>query len=372
MHSTDGYSNWLEIDRGALAANVRNLARLTGGRVMAVVKANGYGHGMIEAGRAALEAGAHSLGVARLDEALELRVAGVSAPVLVLGATPEGRWPEAVAAEVHGAVWQREQILAAAAAARRAGRPARLHLKVDTGMSRLGTPPEEAHALARQMADAQGVIFEGVFTHFARADESDPAPTREQLARFEDLLRRLEVDGVRPPLAHASNSAAAIAHPEARFDLVRAGVAVYGLNPSRHCRLPDGFRPALSWKARLISVRRYPAGTGVSYGHAYVTRREERIGVVPVGYGDGYRRTEGNQVLVRGRRAPVVGRVCMDQVMVQLDGVPEAAAGDEVVILGSQGEASITADDVAATWATIPYEVVCAVSARVPRVYLPG
>lgn len=370
MNPTEGFSNWLEIDRGALAENVQRLSRLTGGPVMAVVKANGYGHGMIEVGRATLAAGAHSLGVARLDEALELRAAGVTGPVLVLGALPEGRWPEAVAADVDASVWTREQVEAAAAAARRAGRAARLHLKVDTGMSRLGAPAEEADGLAGAMAAADGVSFEGIFTHFARADEPDPTPTHAQTARFRDLLGRLVAAGARPRLAHAANSAAAVAHPDSRFDLVRAGVAVFGLNPSRHCKLPEGFHPALTWKARLASVRPYPAGTGVSYGHAYVTRREERIGVVPVGYGDGYRRTEGNHVLVRGRRVPVVGRVCMDQVMVQLDAVPEAAVGDEVVVIGSQGDEAITAEDVAAVWSTIPYEVVCAVSARVPRVYV--
>ncbi|MEX0788583.1 MAG: alanine racemase [Anaerolineales bacterium] len=369
MYPSSGFSNWVEVDLHAVDGNVRRLAAQTGGPVMAVVKANGYGHGLIEVARAAAAAGAHSLGVARLEEALALRAAELRSPILVLGGIPDGRWGEAVADDVQVALWSQEQFQAAAAAARKQSRTVHVQLKVDTGMSRLGVDPESAFTLASMIAAADGVVLEGVFTHFARADEPDPSATETQLAGFQSLLGRLESKKIRPPLAHAANSAAAIRFPEARFDLVRSGVGILGLDPSEACRLPEGFQPALTWKARLSLVRVYPPGTGVGYGHAYVTTREERIGVVPVGYGDGYRRSEGNVILVGGRRVPVVGRVCMDQVMVLLEDVPEAARGDEAVLIGEQGGEAISAGDLARAWGTISYEVVCGIAARVPRVY---
>ncbi len=363
------YSNWLEIDRAAIAGNVRRMAEVTGVKVMAVIKANGYGHGLVEVARTAVAAGAAYCGVARLDEALELREAGVRAPILVLGHTPEERLGEAVAHDVSLTVYHARHVRALREALRRADRPARVHLKVDTGMSRLGAPPEEALPLMKELAGTPGVALEGLFTHFARADEPEDPTTAEQERLFREVLAEAEAVGLRPPLVHAANSAAALTRPESRFDMVRAGIALYGLAPSEQVPLPEGFRPALTWKARLTSVRDLPPGTGVSYGHVYRTRGWERIGVVPVGYGDGYRRVEGNFALVRGRRVPVVGRVCMDQVMVRLDEVPEAQVGDEVVLIGAQGEATITAEEVARIWRTVHYEVTCGLSARVRRLY---
>jgi alanine racemase len=361
---------WVEVDRRAIAANVRRMAEVTGTAVMAVVKANGYGHGMVEVARAAVSAGAAGLGVARLDEGLELRAAEVQAPVLVLGALPDGRWPEAVAAGVQGSVWSETQLRAAARAGRDLGRPARVHLKVDSGMSRLGADLREARGLARLLADTDGLAWEGIFTHFARADEPAAPTTLEQWRRFQTVIEQLESDGLRPRWVHAANSAAALQFPEMRADMVRAGIALLGLSPSAECRLPQGFAAALTWKARVTAVREVPAGTGVSYGHEYVTARRERIAVVAVGYGDGYRRVPGNRMLVRGRPVPVVGRVCMDQVMVSVDDAPEASVGDEAILLGEQNGLALTADDVARAWGTVSYEVVCALSARVPRVYL--
>ncbi len=214
------------------------------------------------------------------------------------------------------------------------------------------------------------MIVEGLFTHFALADEPDRPETGAQLTLFSELLSEAEMQGLRPPLAHAANSAAALTRMEARFDLVRTGISLYGMNPSASVELPEGFRPALSWRAQLSSVRRFPPGRGISYGHEYTTRKDERIGVVPVGYGDGYRRTGGNSVLVGGVEVPVVGRVCMDQFMVNLDSVPQAQPGDEVVLLGSQGAARITAEDIALRWRTISYEVTSGLSSRIPRLYV--
>ncbi len=301
-----------------------------------------------------------------------LRQGGVEGPILVLGATPIGRMDEAVAARVSMAVWEASQVEGAEAAAGRVGLPARLHLKVDTGMTRLGIEPAAAVDLARRIAGTAGVEFEGVFTHFARADESDPKPTDAQEALFREVLDGLRAAGLRPRLTHAANSAAGLTRPSACFDMVRVGIALYGLHPSRECPLPAGFRPALRWKTALTQVRQTPRGRGVSYGHTYVTRRDERIGVAPVGYGDGYRRVPGNRVLVGGRQVPVVGRVCMDQIMIGLDAVPEARPGDEVVLIGEQGGQRITVDDLAECWGTFNYEVVCGLSARVTRLYFDG
>jgi alanine racemase len=266
-------------------------------------------------------------------------------------------------------VWQAGQIKRISALAADAGEKARLHLKVDTGMSRLGVQVEAAHSLAIELANTPHIHFEGIFTHFARADEALADPTAAQEGQFLDVLAALDQSRIRPPLVHAANSAASLARPSAYFDLLRFGIAMYGLHPSNECPLPDAFRPALTWKAQLSQVKVLPPGRGVSYGHTYTTQKNERIGTVPVGYADGFRRLMGQEVLVGGRLVPVVGRVCMDQIMVQLDGVPQARAGDEVVLIGKQAKENRTAEQVAAAWGTINYEVVCAIGARVPRLY---
>jgi len=363
------YSNWVEIDLGAIENNVRFYRQHTATQVMAIVKANAYGHGAVPVAQACLRAGAAWLGVARPEEALELRRAGITAPLLLLGYTPPGRYEEAIANHLSLTVWNAEQVQIAAQAAKKIGETARLHIKVDSGMSRLGLPPEEALELARVVDQTAGVLLEGVFTHFARADESQPAASDLQERRFRQALQALEAAGLRPPLVHAANSAASLSRPSAWFNLVRTGIAIYGLHPSAECPLPPEFRPALAWKTVLSHVKVLPGGQGVSYGHVYVTQGEERIGTAPVGYADGFRRMLGNWALVGGRRVPVIGRVCMDQIMLQLDGVSAAQAGDEVVLIGRQGDEHITAEEVAQRWGTINYEVTCGLAARVPRVY---
>ncbi len=370
MDPQKAYSNWVEIDLQALAGNVSYLVKTTGVQVMAVVKANAYGHGAIPCAHAALQGGATWLGVARLEEALELRRAGIESPVLLLGYTPPERFDEAIANHLSLAVWEGEQIEIASQAGGRVGQKALLHLKVDTGMSRLGVQPEGALQLAQQIHESRGAHLEGVFTHFARADEADPTSVNAQEIHFREMLENLKNHGFSPSLIHSANSAASISRPSAFFTLVRVGISIYGLHPSGECPLPPDFRPVLSWKAVLSQVKTLPAGRGVSYGHIYITGKEERIGTIPVGYADGFRRTGGNLVLVGGRRSPVVGRVCMDQIMVQLDEVPGAKAGDEVVLIGQQGDQILTAEEIARCWNTINYEITCGIAARVPRLYL--
>ncbi len=362
-------STWLEIDLGAIRNNIQQIKSITHRPVMAVIKANGYGHGLVEVGRCVSAAGAAWLGVARIDEALVLRQAGVTLPVLVLGYTAPERVSEAIAQKITLAVPNPDLALAYAAQARAAGQVLPVHVKIDTGMGRLGVFPEDGLAFARLIAESAELRLAGIFTHLARADEPALDTTGWQLSRFASLIDALQSAGLRPPLVHAANSAASLYFPEAYYDLVRPGIAVYGLHPSPDALLPEGFRTALTWKARLASVKELPAGHGVGYNYRYVTGKPERIGVIPVGYADGFRRRLGNFALVGGRQVPVVGGVCMDQCMLQLDTVPEAKIGDEVVLIGRQGDAVITAEMVGEVWGTVNYDVVCGLAARVPRVY---
>jgi alanine racemase len=338
---------------------------------MAVVKANGYGHGAIPVAEAALRGGAAWCGVARAEEAIELRRGGLGCPILLLGRAQAEALPELIAAGVSLTVWSREQVDEIAATARGLGRRARLHLKVDTGMSRLGLAPAETLELARAVAATGGVTQEGVFTHFACADDPNSAVTGDQERQLRELAAAMTAAGLRPGLMHAANSAATLTRPSSRLDLVRVGIALYGLEPAPTCSLPSDLRPALGWRSVLTQVKSLPPGRGVSYSHAYTTSGRERIGTVAVGYGDGLRRIDGNVVLVGGRRVPVVGRVCMDQVLVRLDEVPKAREGDEVVLIGSQAAERLRAEELAQIWGTISYEVVCGITARVPRIYRP-
>lgn len=364
------YSTWTEINTKALQDNIAILRQASGVEVMAVVKANAYGHGAIACALAALQGGATFLGVARIEEALELRHVYIQAPVLLLGYTPIQRFEEAISANLSVTVWSPEQVQAAAAAARQAGKPGRVHIKVDTGMSRLGLAPAEAAHLARRVSSEPDLILEGIFTHFARADEPGQASVDEQEGQFAWVIDALQAEGLRPPFVHAANSAAIITRASAQFNLVRAGIAMYGMRPSSQVPLPGGFQPVLAWKSVISQVKDLPPGTGISYGHAYVTTEAERIGTIPVGYADGLRRVSGNVVLIGGQRAPVVGRVCMDQIMVSLRGVPAAAVMDEVVMIGRQGDDEIRAEEVGERWGTINYEVTCDIGPRVPRIIL--
>ncbi len=367
MDPRSKHATWVEVDLAAIEGNARALVASTDARLMAVVKANGYGHGAVETARAAARGGATWFGVARPEEALELRDAGLEGPILILGPAPGDSLEPLVARDISLTVCDSAHIASAARAAQSLGSTAKVHLKLDTGMSRLGAAPSEAASLARRIGDSDSIALEGVFTHFARADEPGAPTNREQLGRFDGALSQLDGGGLRPPMVHAANSAAMFTLKDAHFDMVRIGIALYGLQPSKEWSLPGEFLPALQWKSQLIRVKELRAGAGVSYGHHYVTENEERIGTFPVGYGDGFRRTVGNQVLVAGKPVPVVGRVCMDLSMVQLDSIPEAEVGYEVVLIGNQGETAISAEQVANRWGTINYEVTCGIDRRVPR-----
>ena len=366
---TQAYSTWLEVDLGAIKHNIKLIKTMTGTKLMAVIKANAYGHGVIAVAKAAEEAGAEWLGVARMEEALNLRNAGISAEIMVLGYAPPVLVPEAVQHQIHVAIYDPQMARAYAASARNLPGKLKAHLKVETGMGRLGMDPELVLNFLTNRKDLVNIEIDGIFTHFARADEPKVDKTQGQMAVFTHLLRKLREKNLCPEMVHAANSAAVINTPEAYFDMVRPGIAIFGLDPSPDTPLPVSFRKALTWKARLTSVRTLPPGHGVSYGSVYVTSKEEQIGVIPVGYGDGYRRVDGQKVLVDGKVVDVVGRVCMDQCMLQLDALPGAKPGDEVVLLGEQGGQAITAGDLAKRWGTLNYEVVCGLADRLPRVY---
>ncbi len=363
---------YVVVNLSAIQHNLRRLREIASTAVMAVVKANAYGHGALEVARAALGAGAEWLGVAFAAEGIALRRGGLTGKILVLGYTPPDIAAEAIEHDLSLAVYDEDLVRAYADSARAMNKRARLHIKVDTGMGRLGTPPTAGAALVRLVERLSGVEAEGLFTHFATADESDLTFAHEQLSRFQTVLAELDSTNDRPRWVHAANSAAALGLPESRFNLVRVGIAMYGLNPSPEVPVPNDFIPALEWKSVVAQVRAMPPGTSVSYGREYFTKGEERIAVIPVGYADGFRRFPKNvaHVLVGGQRVLVVGRVCMDQIMADVTKVGEVKMGDEVVLIGGQGEARLTTDDAAAWWGTINYDVTSGIMARVPRVYV--
>ncbi len=363
-------TSWLEIDLGAIQNNIHLLQKMTGKLVMAIVKANAYGHGMPEVVKAAFGVGVTWFGVARVEEAIQVLEAAPNARVLVMGYTPPDMVAEAVNRNITLAVYDIDTAAMYSEKAGKAGGSATIHLKFDTGMGRLGFHLQGCVEFARKVMEFPHLTLEGVFTHFARADEPDVDTTSDQIIRFNQILSDLRKNGIHPSLVHASNSAGTLNYPDARFNLVRTGISIYGMDPSPSTPLPAGFQPALAFKSRLTSVKMLPAGHGISYGHHYFTPKEEKIGVVGVGYADGFRRTFDGHALIHGKKAPILGAVCMDQCMVLLDEIPEARIGDEVVLIGSQGNERIRAEDLAIEWGTIPYEVVCGMSARLPRIYI--
>ncbi|CAJ59786.1 Alanine racemase [Frankia alni ACN14a] len=365
------------VELDAVRDSVAALAARAGdAATMAVVKADGYGHGMIPCARAALDAGASWLGTAVLEEALALRAAGITAPVLCWLATPGERFGEAISAGIDvsaSASWTLTEI---AAAARLAGRPARVHLKADTGLGRAGAMPGDWPGLCDQAAalQAEGVIEAfGVWSHFAFADAPGHATVQAQIGAFRDAVDIAEKAGLAPTVRHLANSAATLVSPEAHFDLVRPGVSVYGLSPGPEVGPPArfGLRPAMSLVSHAALVKRVPAGTGVSYAHRYTTARETTLALVPLGYADGIPRAATNtgEVLFGGRRRRIAGTVCMDQFVLDV-GDDEVAAGDEVRLFGPGDLGEPTADDWAVALGTINYEIVTRIGQRVPRVYV--
>lgn len=372
--------NFVEVDLSAIAQNTRAmLERLSPDtKLMAVVKADAYGHGAVPVARTALAAGAQALAVAIPEEGEQLRAAGIRAPILVLGGIEPEEAACVVRTELTQTVFDTRVLEALSQAAQRYGILAHVHIKLDTGMSRIGVRDEEsAAALARAILDTDGISLDGAFTHFATADADDTASienTRRQIALFERMCAAIRtVAGEKRPLTfHCCNSAGIFRYPQAHAGMARGGITLYGYPPAPGIRGVSGIRPAMRWVTCGVLVKDLPAGAAVSYGATFVAPRPMRVMTVPVGYADGYRRALSGGVgcvLVRGRRAPVLGRVCMDQIIVDVTDIPGASAGDEVVLMGAQGGDEITAQEMAQWLDTISYEVLLAPSARVPRVY---
>lgn len=359
---------WLRIDLDAIGHNVRQLRAIAGVPLMVTLKADAYGHGALRVARIALANGATALAVATLGEARALREDGIAAPILVFGYTPPWQAREAVRLGLTCTIFDHDSARALAEAAAALERPAIVHVKVDTGMARLGLPPDEVGAFLQALHTSPGLRVEGLYTHFATADSANEAFAHTQLQRFEHVLAEITAAGLRPPVVHAANSAALLRMPGARFDLVRPGIACYGLRPSAETPLPRDFQPALSFHTEIAQVRAHPAGTPISYGGAFITQRPMQIATIPVGYADGLRRSPPwREVLVRGQRAPVVGQVCMDYALIDVSTIAGVRRGDPVVLIGTQGDQAISADEVAEWLGTISYDVVATILPRVPR-----
>lgn len=368
------------IDLGALRHNLAQVRRLAGDReVIAIVKADAYGHGAVPVARALAAEGVTRFGVALVEEGRALREAGIRGEVLVLGGFVEDQAAEIVELGLTATIFHAGHADTLNEAARLAGRAAPVHVKIDTGMGRLGFSPAAAPAAIAALARCAFLRLEGLMTHFADADLADPAYAREQVARFDAVAEAVRRAGVRIPIRHAANSAAVMAASSWRsamggplYDAVRPGLMLYGARPGPAVGAVADLRPVLSLTTRILLLKRVPSGTPISYGRTFVTRRESLIAVLPIGYADGYPRALSNagRVLVRGRAAPVVGRVCMDLTMVDATDAPGAAEGDEAVVIGAQGAAAITVEEVAADAGTIAYEILCGIGPRVPRRYL--
>lgn len=376
-----------EIDLKAIAHNIKELRRITHlkAKLMAVVKANGYGHGAIEVARCALQNGAEILGVARIEEGIQIREAGIEAPILIFGYTHPQLAADLLKYNLTQTVYTLASAQTLSQTAASVRKNIKIHLKVDTGMGRLGLLPHKfqpdnsvvinAAAIDETLAIAglKGLELEGIFTHFATADSADKSYAEDQLHLFMNYLNRLRKAGLEPSIRHAANSAALIDMPQSHLDMVRPGLAIYGLYPSEEVNKEHVFlTPAMTLKTQIIHLKQVPAGFKVSYGMTHETRKPTAIATVPIGYADGLNRllSSRGQMLVHGQPAPIIGRVCMDLTMLDVGHIDSVKVGDEVVIFGQQDKGNLSVDEMASVLNSINYEIVSTITARVPRVYL--
>ncbi|MCL2747376.1 MAG: alanine racemase [Oscillospiraceae bacterium] len=373
---------WAEISLGALAHNLREIRRLTApSRLMAMVKADAYGHGAVAVSQQLCKLEVDYFGVASIDEAMELRTAGIETPILIMGMTPPHLAPLLVENALSQTVYDSGSAQAMSRAAAGGARPLRVHLKVDTGMSRLGVVwrGEETLSELLSLCRLPHLLYEGLFTHLSASEDPNDPLNMKQLSDFASIRKGLAAEGINIPIYHCANSGAVIQFNVAYLDMVRAGLLLYGLTPGEG--LPFDGRPVMTFKSRIAQVKEIPAGASVSYGHTYTAHEPRRVAVVSAGYADGYHRRLSNKahVLIAGRRAPVLGTVCMDMMVVDVTGIPQAQAGDPVVLFGPDRDGAtgatgatdaIPVDELASLAGTISYELICAVSKRVPRVYI--
>ena len=367
---------WTEVNLDAIAQNVRNIKKLIGEKkeLMAVVKGNGYGHDILEVSSLVLKNGASRLAVARLEEGIFLRKAGITVPILILGLTLKQQVELLVSYNITPTVSEYEMIEKLSKLAVKEGKTAKVHIKVDTGMGRIGILPNHILDFIKKVKVLKNIEIEGIFTHFSVADEKDKTYTEEQFKKFMDVLTFIEKEGIRIPVKHVGNSATLLDLPHMWLDLVRPGISVYGLYPSREVQKTVKLIPAQTFKTRIVFLKELAAGEDISYGRTYTTKKKRTVvASLPVGYADGYNRLLSNQgeVLVRGRRFSVIGRVCMDQCMIDVTNLPQVEIGDEVVLWGRQGQEEITVEEIADKIKTINYEVVhMPDKKRVPKLFI--
>ncbi|MEA2087729.1 MAG: alanine racemase [Candidatus Caldatribacteriota bacterium] len=367
---------WTEVNLDAIAQNVINIKKLIGEKkeLMAVVKGNGYGHDILEVSSVVLKNGASRLAVARLEEGIFLRKAGIIVPILVLGLTLEQQAELLVSYNITSTVCKYETIEKLSKFAVKEGKTAKVHIKVDTGMGRIGILPNHILGFVKKVKVLKNIEIEGIFTHFSVADEKDKTYTEAQFKKFMEVVTILEKEGIRIPVKHVGNSATLLDLPHMWLDLVRPGISVYGLYPSREVQKTVKLIPAQTFKTRIVFLKELPAGEDISYGRTYTTNKKRTVvASLPVGYADGYNRLLSNQgeVLIKGRRFPIIGRVCMDQTMIDVTNLPQVEIGDEVVLWGRQGQEEITVEEIAEKIGTINYEIVHLLDKmRVPKLFI--
>ncbi len=367
---------WAEVQLANLAHNMREVRRITRAqsKICAVIKADGYGHGAVQIAQTLLDSGADYFAVATLSEAIQLRTAFKSTPILILGYTPEDLAHKVIEGSLIQTIWDYDQAQGFNRVAKEHGVKIKIHLKIDTGMSRVGFQVDEkGKGATLKTCGLEQLVVEGIYTHFACADECDKTTTHLQVARFQEMVAFLEAEKVHIPIKHVCNSAGIIDLPEYHFDMVRAGIMLYGLYPSKDVKQQVvTLKEVMSLKAQLSRVALIPKGEGISYGHIYRTAQDTLIGTVPLGYADGYTRmlTQKAHLLYEGRPVPVVGKICMDQFMVALPGDLSPKRGDEIVLFGVSKDNMLPIDQVASWLGTINYEIVCMIGKRVPRLYL--
>jgi alanine racemase len=364
---------WVEIDQAALAHNVRQLKKLLASKtqLMAVVKADAYGHGATMVARTALDAGAGGLCVATVQEGIQLREAGIEAPILLLGATNTPEQVRAIAYwQLQPTICTPQQALVFSETLSGLKKTLSVHLKLDTGMSRLGMPWQEARQFVELVKRLPYLEIQSVYSHLATADSLDPTVMRLQHQRFEEAIAQLHSAGIEPPCLHLANSAATLTDPALHYDLVRVGLALYGLYPAEHLRSVIDLKPVMQVKARVTQVKTIPPGTGVSYGYQFIAERQMRLAVIGIGYADGIPRNLSNKmtVIIRGQKVRQIGAITMDQLMLDVSEIPDLQTGEVVTLIGQDGDLSISADDWAQSLGTISWEILCSFKHRLPRV----
>jgi alanine racemase len=366
------WPSWVEIRMDHLVENVRAIKQWIGPKVklLAVVKANGYGHGAVPASWAALKGGADSLGVGSPQEGVELRDGGINSEIMVLGGCLHDQTDLIAEYDLVQGVQNRESLFAIEKAGKKARKNIKVHIKIDTGMRRLGVYPEEIPGLWKDIDQYKHIKVEGNFSHLATAEWQDKTYAQVQIRRFEELRTELKKLNIRIPVWHICNSGGTVHFPEAHYDMVRCGLMLYGVYPSQKMEQPISIRPAMAWKSRIVAIKSIHKGDSVSYGRNWTTEKDEIIGVIPVGYHDGYskRLTNQSQVIVKNERVPTIGDICMDNTMILLSDVPDVQLGDEVILMGNEEQNNISVDEMAKWNGSISYESLCTIGRRVPRI----